>query len=48
MTQKTPAAAGESEMSTKAFHAAYLIAVGVATVGWVYFLGACATALMGY
>jgi hypothetical protein len=38
----------DRQVSTRAFHAVYLAAIGVATVGWAYFLGYCGLALLGY
>jgi hypothetical protein len=45
MSRETPT---EKQFSTKAFQGVYLFAIGVATVGWAYFLIQCGLALLGY
>jgi hypothetical protein len=39
---------GERQMWTKAFHAVYLVSIGVATIGWTWFLGYGVLTLLGY
>ncbi len=46
-TPETPATP-HRQGSTKAFHAVYLVAIGVAMVGWSYFLGYFTLTMFGY
>jgi hypothetical protein len=48
MAQPDSAAVGASRIRTKAFQAAYLLAAGIATIGWAWLIGRCVLALFGY
>jgi hypothetical protein len=48
MTTQDASPDGDGQIRTKAFHAAYLLAAVVATVGWAWALGYLALALLGY
>jgi hypothetical protein len=48
MTTQESSAASPRQIRTKAFQATYLLAAGVATIGWAWFLIRCALALFGY
>ena len=48
MTAQDTPKGGERAISTKAFHAAYIVAVVVASVGWAWLLGYFALELLGY
>jgi hypothetical protein len=48
MTAQDTPNIGEPAIWTKAFHAAYIVAAVVATLGWTWLLGYFAMALLGY
>jgi hypothetical protein len=48
MTTQDASPDGESQIRTKAFHAAYIVAAVVASLGWAWALGYLALVLLGY
>jgi hypothetical protein len=48
MTAQDTPNIGERAIWTKAFHAAYIVAAVVASLGWTWLLGYFALALLGY